>query len=100
MFRKTSGFSEGFDNTQWLWNARISYSVLKDKSLTFSVRAYDILGMKKNVTRSVSAGLISDNEYNDLSRYVMFGISWKFNTTGKKQNGRGPNGMPPGPPPM
>lgn len=100
MFRKTSGFSEGFDNTQWLWNARISYSVLKDKSLTFSVRAYDILGMKKNVTRSVSAGLISDNEYNDLSRYVMFGISWKFNTTGKKQNDRGPKGMPLGPPPM
>lgn len=106
-FAKTSGYSQGFDNTQWLWNAQLSYSVLKDKSLTFSVRAYDLLGQKKNVSRSVSANMITDNEYNDLRRYVMFGVSWKFNTLSKKvdvnmppemrDEGRGP--MPPGPPP-
>lgn len=85
-FSKTSGYSSGFDNTQWLWNAQISYSFLRDKSLTLSVRAYDILGQKKNVTRSVSAAMITDNEYNDLSRYVMVGITWKFNTLSKKSN--------------
>lgn len=104
-FSKTSGLSRGFDNTQWLWNAQLSYSVLKDKSLTFSVRAYDLLGMKKNITRSVSANQITDNEYNDLSRYIMFGVSWKFNTLTKKSNNNVimpddlPDGAPMGPPP-
>lgn len=100
-FSKSTGFSRGFDNTQWLWNAQISYSVLRDKSLTFSVRAYDLLGMKKNVTRTVSANQITDNEYNDLSRYIMFGISWKFNTLSKKtSNVNMPDDLPPDVPPM
>lgn len=104
-FSKTSGYARGFDNTQWLWNAQISYSILHDKSLTFSVRAYDMLGMKKNITRTVSANQITDKEFNDLSRYVMFGVSWKFNTlTSKKSKVNYPDDMPPegapmGPPP-
>ena len=93
--------------------------MLSDKSLTFSVRAYDLLGQKKNITRSVSASMISDNRYNDLTRYVMFGVTWKFNTLKKKAarewnegdipppppgDGRRPMGPPPGghggPPPF
>ena len=104
-FQKSTGFSQGFDNTQWLWNAQLSYSVLKNKSLTFAVRAYDLLGQKKNISRSVSASMISDNEYNDLRRYVMFSVTWKFNTMTKKAKGNpdqgpdfGPDG-PMGPPP-
>lgn len=83
-FAKSSGYATGFDNTQWLWNATLSYSVLRDKSLTFSVRANDLLGQRKNISRSVSADMISDREYNDLGRYVMFGVTWKFNTLSKK----------------
>lgn len=94
-FSKTTGYSQSFDNTQWLWNAQLSYSVLRDKSLTFTVRAYDLLGQKKNVSRSVSANMISDNAYNDLSRYVMFGVTWKFNTMSKKvAKGQLPDDMP------
>ena len=95
-FSKSTGYSQGFDNTQWLWNAQLSYSVLKDKSLTFSVRAYDLLGQKKNVSRSVSANMITDNEYNDLRRYVMFGVTWKFNTLSKKAATNMPPDMPSG----
>ena len=75
--------------------------MLRDKSLTFSVRAYDILGQNKNVARSVSANTIVDSRYNDLTRYVMVGVTWKFNTLKKKkQEGDMPFGdMPPGPPP-
>ncbi len=70
--------------------------MLSDKSLTFSVRAYDLLGQKKNVSRSVSANIITDNEYNDLSRYVMFGVTWKFNTLSKKTgNVNMPDDLPP-----
>lgn len=91
-FSKTSGYAAGFDNTQWLWNAQLSYSLLKDKSLTLSVRAYDLLGQKKNISRTVSSDMISDNEYNDLRRYVMFGVTWKFNTLKKKVQSNLPAG--------
>lgn len=95
----SSGFSAGFNSNQWLWNAQLSYSFLSDKSLTFSVRGYDLLGMKKNISRSVGANTIKDSEYNDLTRYVMFGLTWNFNTLKKKN--KGPDGETDmmGPPP-
>lgn len=100
-FSNTAGYSSGFNAREWLWNAELSYSVLRNKSLTFSVRAYDILGQNKNVARSVSANTIVDSRYNDLTRYVMVGVTWKFNTLKKKKpEGDMPFGdMPPGPPP-
>ena len=99
-FSKTSGYSQGYNSTQWLWNAQLSYSFLKDKSLTIYARAYDILGQNKDISRSVSANMISDNEYNDLTRYVMFGISWTFNTMrGKTRQSKEPGHHPDMPPP-
>lgn len=101
-FDKTTGYSNGFNSVSWLWNAQISYSLLRDKSLTLSVRAYDLLGQKKNISRSVSAnGTITDSRYNDLTRYVMFGISYTFNTLKNKKrpemdNFDGHPGPPPG----
>lgn len=107
-YSSSSGYSAGFNSNQWLWNAQLSYSFLSDKSLTLSARAYDLLAQKKNITRSVSANAIVDSRFNDLTRYVMFSLTWNFNTLKKK--GKGPDGesdimMPPpggahpGPPP-
>lgn len=99
-FSKNSGYTQGFNYDQWLWNAEISYSFLRDKSLTFAVRAYDILGQKKNVSRTISASTIVDNEYNDLTRYVMFSLTWNFNTLNKRSKGVMPedDGLPMPPP--
>ncbi len=99
-FSKSTGFSDGFNSSEWLWNAQLSYSVLKDKSLTFSVRASDLLGQRKNISRSVSANMITDRSYNDLGRYVMFGVTWKFNTLSKKAAANIPTGGMPGERPM
>lgn len=99
-FSNSTGYSQGFDSRQWLWNAELSYSVLSDKSLTFSVRAYDLLGQKQNISRSVGANTIVDSEFNDLTRYVMFGVTWNFNTLRKKNKGpQGEDMFMPGPPP-
>ena len=89
-FSANSGYTIGYNINQWLWNATLSYSFLNDKSLTFSVKAYDILHQKKNISRSVSASAIVDTEYNDLTRYVMFNLTWNFNTLKKKN--KGPDG--------
>lgn len=84
-FDNKSGFSNGFNASSWLWNAQISYSLLKDKSLTLSVRAYDLLSQKNNISSTVTNSRIEDNRYNDLSKYVMFGISYNFNTMKNKK---------------
>lgn len=81
-FSGTSGYSSGYDTDQWLWNAQISYSTLKNKSLTFALKVYDLLQQKKNISRTVTANYIMDREFNDLTRYFMFTITWKFNSFG------------------
>lgn len=99
-----SGYASGYNSNQWLWNAQLSYSLLRNKSLTLSFSVYDILQMKKNISRSVSAASIIDSRVNDLTRYCMFTITWKFNSFGSKKDipemdgMRGPGGHD-GPPP-
>lgn len=104
----TRGYSSGLNTTQWLWNAQLSYSFLRDKQLTVSLSVYDILQQKKNISRTVSAAMITDMRVNDLTRYGMVTLTWKFNTFGSRSNipkidgerrhpeGDGPAGPPPG----
>ena len=98
-FAATKGYSEGFDTNTWMWNASISQQLLRDKSLTVSVRVYDLLNQVNNISRTINANYIDDTETNALTRYFMFTLSWKFNTFGKgnepKSNdefGDGPGG--------
>lgn len=106
-----SGMSAGYDSRQTLLNTEITYSFLSDRSLTFSAKAYDLLGQKKSISRSVSANSIVDSESLDLTRYFMFSLTYNFNTLKKKgkgptgedveefgpgRGGRGPMGPPPG----
>jgi len=79
----TKGYAAGYDKNEWMWNASISYQLLRDKSLTLSVKAYDLLQQKSNVSRTVSGNCTSDILYNDLTRYFMFTVSYRFNTFGK-----------------
>lgn len=102
-YTATSGYAAGYDKNEWLWNASISYQFLRDKSLTLSLKAYDLLQQKSNISRSISANYIDDMSYNDLTRYFMVTVSWKFNTFGKGNEPasrdsyhRGPGGPPPG----
>lgn len=103
-YTATSGYSQGYDKNEWMWNASISYQTLRDKSLTLSVKGYDLLQQRSNISRSVTANYIDDISYNSLTRYFMFTVSYKFNTFGKgkepanRNEWRGPGGHGPGGP--
>lgn len=98
------GYGSGFDTNEIMWNASIAYSTLKDKSLTFTLKGYDLLQQRSNISRSVTANYIDDLRYNDLTRYFMVSVSYKFNTFGKGNQPsvpgedfrRGQMGPPPG----
>lgn len=102
-YTATSGYSQGYDKNEWMWNASISYQTLRDKSLTFTIKGYDLLQQRSNISRSVTANYIDDISYNSLTRYFMFTVNYKFNTFGKgkepanRNEWRGPGGPPHGP---
>lgn len=107
-YAETSGYSAGYDTRQWMWNASISYQFLRNKAATISLRAYDLLQQKSNISRVVTATAISDNLYNSLTRYFMISFAYKFNTFGNgnqptdrnaRHFGPGGHGGPMGPPP-
>ena len=105
-YGNTSGYSEGFDNEQWLWNASISYQFLRNRQATITLKAYDLLQQKQNISRSVTANYIQDREFNTVTRYFMLSFSYKFqsfaNGSSEKDfdyGGHGPGRRPMGPPP-
>ncbi|MDE5749478.1 MAG: outer membrane beta-barrel family protein, partial [Duncaniella sp.] len=82
-YTATQGYAKGYDTKTWLWNATLSQQFLRDRSLTLSVKVYDILNQRNSIRRSVSANYIDDTSYNSLTRYGMVTLSWKFNSFGK-----------------
>ncbi|MDE6164370.1 MAG: outer membrane beta-barrel family protein, partial [Muribaculaceae bacterium] len=107
-YTASSGYSTGYDQNYWMWNAQIAYQFLAGKSATIALKVYDLLQQNQNVQRSVTANYIDDTEYNSLTRYFMVTFTYRFNTFGKnKPKGAnegfggpgGPGGRPMGPPP-
>ena len=81
--------------------------MLKDKSLTVAVKAYDLLQQKKNVSRNVTGNYIEDREFNTITRYFMLTLSYSFTKLGKgttqkdiNYDGFGPKGPDGERPPM
>lgn len=85
-YSATSGYSQGFDTNTWMWNASLAYQFLHDRNMAVTLSAYDILGQRSNIRRSINASYIDDSRYNSLTRYVMLTVSYKFNTL--KKNSR------------
>lgn len=73
-----SGYSEGFEQKEVLWNASVSKSFLKNNQGTLRFKIYDILQQRSNISRTVTASSIKDAEYNTLSSYFMFHFIYRF----------------------
>ena len=101
-YNATTGYSAGYNNNMWMWNASISYQFLPGNAATVAVKAYDLLKQQSNIRRTVAANYTDDIEYNTLTRYFMFTFTYRFNTFGKgnepaDRNRRGRFGPPGGP---
>lgn len=104
-YEGTKGYTAGFDENTWMWNASIGYQFLRNKAATITLKGYDILGQRSNVQRNVTANYIDDSRFNTLTRYAMVTLSYTFNSFGKGNEPKtdnsfrhGPMGPPPGRP--
>ena len=100
---QTTGYAQGYDTKQLMWNAQIAYEFLRGRSATVAVKVYDLLQQKNNVRRTITANYIDDTMYNSLTRYFMLTFTWRFNTFGAgnqpagRDQGHGFGGPPRGP---
>lgn len=84
------------NNNEFVWNAQISQSFLRSKPLTVMLQFYDLLHQQSNLSRTISAEMRSDTEYNSINSYVMLHVNYRLNLFGGKPNfgpgGRGDRG--------
>lgn len=62
-----------------IWNANISYKMLKSKKLIASVNAYDILNQNLGFYRTANSNFVTQNVYSTLKRYVLFSLTYQIN---------------------
>ena len=78
-YSTNSGYSDGFDQKEILWNAALSKQLFKEKNGTIRFKIYDILKQKSDISRSVTSNYIRDTTSNTLTSYFMFHFVYRFN---------------------
>lgn len=92
------GYNDNSLNTNELvWNAQISQSLLKGRPLTIMLQFYDILQQQSSLSRSITAMMRNDTEYNSINSYVMLHVNYRLNLFGGRDARRGPGGPGMGP---
>lgn len=79
-----TGYSDGYDDNEFIWNAQIAKNFLKNNAATIRLKIYDLLQQRSNLTRSVTDTEISDIHYNTLSSYFMIHFVYRVNTLGAR----------------
>ena len=91
------GYADRSMNTnQLLWNASLSQRLLRKKTLTLSVRAFDLLRQHDNISRAVSATQRTDSRNESVNSYVLFSVQYRFGKFGGRGQGRVREGRPEG----
>ncbi len=66
------------NSDQWIWNAGLSQSFLKDKSLTLRLEAVDLLHSRTTNSSGNSPTQLSYTLSNSVMSYVMLHAVWRF----------------------
>ena len=94
------GYNDAAMNTnELIWNAQLSHSFLRGKTLTIMFQLYDILHKQSTFSRAISAMQRTDTEYNAITNYAMLHVVYRLNLFGGKagREGMGGPGGPDGP---
>jgi hypothetical protein len=84
---KKKGYSAELDRSETIWNLQVGKSFLKKKEATISVQVFDLLKQQTNLSRSITASMRQDSQYNTVNSYFMVHFIYRLNAFGGKGNG-------------
>ncbi|MBR5481139.1 MAG: TonB-dependent receptor [Bacteroidaceae bacterium] len=83
--RSRRGYADANMNTdQLLWNVQLSQSFLKQRNLILTVRAYDLLNQRDEVSRRITESARTDSRSEMVHQYVVCSLMYKFGKFGGK----------------
>lgn len=77
-YAANSGYSDGFEQDELLWNASLSKSLFKNNAGTVRFKIYDILQRRSNISFNSSANSDTYSEYNTINSYFMVYFIYRF----------------------
>ncbi|RCH53612.1 TonB-dependent receptor [Mucilaginibacter hurinus] len=81
---KTAAFDNNFD--QFLWNATITKSFLKENNLKLALAGYDLLNQKTGFSRNSVNNSITQTRATTIRRLFLFSVIYEFNKMGGAKN--------------
>ncbi len=78
-YSTNSGYADGFEQKEILWNATISQELFKQKNGTVKFTVFDILKQRSDINRRATSNYIRDTTSNTLTSYFMFHFAYRFN---------------------
>ena len=84
--RSRRGYADANMNTdQLLWNVQLSQPFLKQRNLILTVRAYDLLNQRDEVSRRITESARTDSRSEMVHQYVVCSLMYKFGKFGGKK---------------
>jgi hypothetical protein len=77
-YSANSGYSDGFQQNEWLWNASVTKQMFKQKNGILKFTMYDILKERSNITRTSSAQSLQYASNNTIGSYFMVQFIYRF----------------------
>lgn len=77
---KSPAFNSSFE--QVIINASVTKSFFKKEDLKFTIRGNDLFNQNRGFSRYAFSNIITQTNYNNISRYFMFSLVWDFNKMG------------------
>lgn len=79
-YTASKGYTTGYNQNLWMWNASISYGFMRNRAANLSLKAFDLLRQNQSIRFNPTANYIDQTETNTLGQYCMLTFSYKFNT--------------------
>lgn len=83
-YKNYRNLSDGYNAKPFIWNASIEQTLGKNKSWELKLQVFDILNQNIKIQRSATSNMIIDSRTSIISRYFLFTLGYKFNSTFKK----------------
>lgn len=74
-----TGYVDGYNDDNVLWNIQISKNFLKNKQATIRFKVYDLLQSRNNTFRTMAFNYTQDTETNIIGRYFIIHFVYRLN---------------------